>query len=113
AADRRTFSLAATRARRRVLFTVSHVVSGRGRPSRFLGEFGCEPVAPPVEDLPALTESEQRARLRRILEADPTSGSTESPEARVAAPLALAELPGPAPGQWSRPWEWPGGAGPV
>ena len=34
AADRRTFYLAATRARRRVLFTVSHVVSGRGRPTR-------------------------------------------------------------------------------
>jgi superfamily I DNA/RNA helicase/RecB family exonuclease len=113
AADRRTFYLAATRARRRVLFTVSNVVSGRGRPSRFLGEFGCEPVAPPVEDLPALTESEQRARLRRILEADPTSGLTESPEARVAALLALAELPGTDPGKWYGRWDWTEGAVPV
>ena len=36
AADRRTFYVAATRARRRVLFTVSAAASGRGRPSRFL-----------------------------------------------------------------------------
>src|SRR5207253_9005484 len=53
AADRRTFYLAATRARRRVLFTVSHVVSGRGRPNRFLVSFICEAVGPPVEALPA------------------------------------------------------------
>jgi superfamily I DNA/RNA helicase len=110
AADRRTFYVAATRARRRVLFTVSQGAFGRGRPSRFLGELGCEPVAPPVEDLPALTESEQRARLRRILEVDP---STEPPEARVAALLALAELPGTDPGKWYGRWEWTEGAVPV
>jgi superfamily I DNA/RNA helicase/RecB family exonuclease len=110
ATDRRTFYVAATRARRRVLFTVSQGAYGRGRPSRFLGELGCEPVVPPVEDLPALTESEQRARLRRILEADPVS---EPPEARVAALLALAELPGTDPGRWYGRWEWSEGAVPV
>jgi superfamily I DNA/RNA helicase/RecB family exonuclease len=110
ASDRRTFYVAASRARRRVLFTVSQGAYGRGRPSRFLGELGCDPVAPPVEELPALTESEQRARLRRLLEADPAS---QAPEARVAALLALAELPGTDPGKWYGRWEWTEGAVPV
>ncbi len=107
AADRRTFYVAATRARRRVLFTVSTGASGRGRPSRFLGEVGCEPVAPPAEELPALTETEQRARLRRVLEQD------REPEAQVAALLALAELPGADPGKWYGRWDWTEGTVPV
>lgn len=107
AADRRTFFVAATRARRRVLFTVSGGPSGRGRYSRFLDELGCVPVAPPAEELPALTASEQRARLRRILETDP------GPEAQVAALLALAELPGTDPGSWYGRWAWTEGAVPV
>ena len=107
AADRRTFYVAATRARRRVLFTVSAAASGRGRPSRFLAELGAEPVAPPSEELPALTEAEQRARLRRILEGNGPPG------ARVAALLALAELPGADPGRWYGRWGWTEGGVPV
>ena len=107
AADRRTFYVAATRARRRVLFTFSAAGAGRGRPSRFLAELGLEaqPVAP--EDLPALTVPEQRARLRRVLQGG------GPPEAHVAALLALAELPGTDPGRWYGRWGWTEGEVPI
>lgn len=107
AGDRRTFYVAATRARRRTIFTVSAGGAGRGRPTRFLGELGLEPVAPAPADLPPLTETEQRARLRRLLE------SNASPEEHVAALLALAELPGCDPGRWYGRWDWTEGLIPV
>ena len=107
AADRRTFFVAATRGRRRVLFTVSRSVSGRGRPSRFLGELGADPVVAPPPALPALTHAEQRAQLRRTLE------RAAEPEAQAAAALALAELPGTAPDRWYGRWGWSEGAVPV
>lgn len=107
AGDRRTFFVAATRARRRVLFTVSGGPSGRGRPSRFLSELGLQAVAEAPRDLPALTEAEQRARLRRVLEADAPE------EEQVAALLALAELPGCDPGRWYGRWDWTEGAVPL
>ncbi|GAC1368121.1 MAG: hypothetical protein NVSMB32_13200 [Actinomycetota bacterium] len=107
ATDRRTFYVAATRARRRVLFTVSTSGSGRGRPSRFLAELGAEPVTATLAELPALTVGEQRARLRRILEGEAPA------EDHVAALVALAELPGSDPGRWYGRWGWTEGAVPV
>lgn len=104
AGDRRTFYVAATRARRRVVFTVSGGASGRGRPSRFLGELGAEPVAAAPDELPPLTGAEQRARLRRILQ------QGGAPEEQVAALIALAELPGCDPGRWYGRWGWTEGA---
>ncbi|HLH28943.1 MAG TPA: PD-(D/E)XK nuclease family protein, partial [Acidimicrobiales bacterium] len=107
AGDRRTFYVAATRARRRTIFTVSAGGSGRGRPTRFLGELGLEPVAALEADLPPLTEVEQRARLRRVL-------ATDAPaEEHVAALLALAELPGCDPGRWYGRWGWTEGLVPI
>jgi superfamily I DNA/RNA helicase/RecB family exonuclease len=108
AGDRRTFYVAATRARHRVLFTVSAGASGRGRPSRFLGELGAEPQPAATVELPPLTEVEQRARLRRVLEHPETA-----PEEQVAALLALAELPGCDPGRWYGRWGWTEGRVPV
>lgn len=107
AGDRRTFYVAATRARRRVRFTVSTGGSGRGRPSRFLAELGLEPEPAVPSELPALTVAEQRARLRRILQAE------AAPEQQVAALLALAELPGSDPGSWYGRWGWTEGLVPI
>ncbi|HWD09962.1 MAG TPA: PD-(D/E)XK nuclease family protein, partial [Actinomycetota bacterium] len=107
AGDRRTFYVAATRARRRAIFTVSASGAGRGRPTRFLTELGLEPTTATSAELPPLTEVEQRARLRRLLAAD------APPEAHVAALLALAELPGCDPGRWYGRWGWTEGLVPV
>ncbi|MGH2718034.1 MAG: ATP-dependent helicase [Actinomycetota bacterium] len=107
AGDRRTFYVAATRARRRAIFTASTAGAGRGRPTRFLGELGIEPVVAAGADLPPLTETEQRARLRRLLEQE------APPEEHVAALLALAELPGCDPQRWYGRWGWTEGLVPV
>jgi superfamily I DNA/RNA helicase/RecB family exonuclease len=107
--DRRTFYVAATRARRKALFTVSPGPSGRGQPSRFLSELAGEP---PVEalaaELPPLTSAELRGRLRQVLE----SGNG-APEERAAALVALAELPGTDPTRWYGRWDWTEGAVPL
>jgi superfamily I DNA/RNA helicase/RecB family exonuclease len=107
--DRRTFYVAATRATARTLFTVSAAPSGRGRPSRFLLELAGEgPVDGHVRELPPLTFPELRARLRRTLD-DPESTGT----ARLAALIALAEVPGTDPESWYGRWGWTAGAVPL
>lgn len=107
--DRRTFYVAATRARRRVLFTVSPGPSGRGRPSRFLTELAGRPPDEVVPGgLPPLTAAELRCRLRLTLE----SGGS-APDEKAAALLALAEVPGTDPSRWYGRWEWTEGAEPL
>lgn len=109
--DRRTFYVAATRARRRALFTVSPGPSGRGRPSRFLAELRVPLREFAPAEAPPLTEAELRARLRRVLEpARPRAAASASPEERVAAVLALAEVPGSDPARWYGRWDWTEGA---
>lgn len=107
--DRRTFYVASTRATHQTIFTVSAGPSGRGRPSRFLSEIGA-PVSeqlPSIEQQP-LTMGELRSRLRRTL------ADTKSPsEARVAAVIALAEVPDVTPSNWYGRWDWTEGTSPL
>lgn len=107
--DRRTFYVAATRATSRTILTVSRPASGRGRPTRFLSELSVAPLefAEPVKG-PPLTTSELRALLRRTL-----AGEKSAPEEKVAALLALAEIPGVDPLRWYGRWDWTEGAAPL
>lgn len=107
--DRRTFYVAATRARSRTICTVSPGPGGRGQPSRFLLELaGEQPAEGTLGDLPPLTFAELRASLRRTLAAPEAS-----PAERVAALLALAEVPGTDPATWYGRWDWTAGAVPL
>ena len=64
--ERRRFTLAASRARDRVVFTASRV-DGRGEPSRFLRELGLElPADPPAPDPTPLGSLEAAGALRRV-----------------------------------------------
>lgn len=109
AEDRRTFYVAASRARSRVIFTASPHAGAKPRPSRFLFELGGQgPVDSDLTDLPPLTLSEHRARLRRCL-ADGESAAQE----KVAAVLALAEMPGIDPSYWYGQPAWTEAATPV
>ncbi|MCA1840707.1 MAG: ATP-dependent helicase [Actinomycetota bacterium] len=106
--DRRTFYVASTRARSRVVFSVSPGPSGRGRPSRFLSELtGSVPEPAGSIELAALTPSQMRARLRRQIV------SSQDPAERIAAIVALAEVPGTDPRDWYGRWDWTEGALPL
>ncbi|MEX2588058.1 MAG: ATP-dependent DNA helicase [Actinomycetota bacterium] len=109
AEDRRTFYVAASRARSRVVFTASPHAGAKARPSRFLLELaGGPPVESDLTDLPALTLSEHEAGLRRCLADD---GALV--EEKVAATAALAEIPGVDPSYWYGQPDWTEAATPV
>ena len=94
-AERRRFTLAASRARDRVVFTASRV-DGRGEPSRFLRELGLElPAEPPALDTSPLGSLEAAGALRRV------AGDRDRPAAeRLAAATTLAAIPGVDPATW-------------
>jgi superfamily I DNA/RNA helicase/RecB family exonuclease len=106
--DRRTFYVAATRARARTVFTVSPGPSGRGRPTRFLAELGIPVTIAEAMDLPPLTFGELRSRLRKQLGTDTATRSE-----KIAAVTALAEVPGIEPSRWYGRWEWTEGSVPL
>jgi superfamily I DNA/RNA helicase/RecB family exonuclease len=93
--ERRRFTLAASRARDRVVFTASRV-DGRGEPSRFLRELGLElPVDPPAADATPLGSLEAAGALRRV------AGDRDRPAAeRLAAATNLAAIGGVDPATW-------------
>lgn len=94
-AERRRFTLAASRARDRVVFTASRV-EGRGEPSRFLRELGLElPADPPAQGGAPLGSLEAAGALRRV------AGDRDRPAAeRLAAATTLAAIPGVDPATW-------------
>ncbi len=94
-AERRRFTLAASRARDRVVFTASRV-DGRGEPSRFLRELGLELATdPPGLDATPLGSLEAAGTLRRV------AGDRDRPAAeRLAAATTLAAIPGVDPATW-------------
>jgi len=94
-AERRRFTLAASRARDRVVFTASRV-DGRGEPSRFLREHGLElPADPPAPGAAPLGSLEAAGALRRV------AGDRDRPAAeRLAAATTLAAIPGVDPATW-------------
>jgi superfamily I DNA/RNA helicase len=94
-AERRRFTLAASRARDRVVFTASRV-EGRGEPSRFLRELGLElPADPPAQGAAPLGSLEAAGALRRV------AGDRDRPAAeRLAAATTLAAIPGVDPATW-------------
>ncbi|HEX7147076.1 MAG TPA: ATP-dependent DNA helicase, partial [Actinomycetota bacterium] len=94
-AERRRFTLAASRARDRVVFTASRV-DGRGEPSRFLRELGLElPADPPAPGAAPLGSLEAAGALRRV------AGDRARPAAeRLAAATTLAAIPGVDPATW-------------
>src|SRR5215218_4928413 len=94
-AERRRFTLAASRARDRVVFTASRV-DGRGEPSRFLRELGLELSAdPPAADATPLGSLEAAGVLRRV------AGDRDRPAAeRLAAAATLAAIPDVDPATW-------------
>src|SRR5829696_9016734 len=94
-AERRRFTLAASRARDRVVFTASRV-DGRGEPSRFLRELGLElPADPPAADATPLGSLEAAGVLRRV------AGDRDRPAAeRLAAATTLAAIGGVDPATW-------------
>ena len=100
-AERQRFTLAASRARERVVFTYSKA-DGRGEPSRFLLEAG---LALPSEPHPGDPEPagafEAVGALRRVL-ADRARPAAE----RLAAATTLARMPevDPASWWWQRDW---------
>lgn len=107
--DRRTFYVAASRARRKVIFTASAPAGGRGRPSRFLTELGGElpePSGPPA--LPPLTLSQLVADLRKTI-----VFQESAPADRVAALAALAQVPGIRPSAWYGVRDWTPGSVPL
>ncbi|MDQ4149587.1 MAG: ATP-dependent helicase [Actinomycetota bacterium] len=107
--DRRTFYVAATRARKRAIFTVSPPSGGRARPSRFLFELAGEgPAEVSPGELPPLTTSELSARLRRLL-----SSPAATPEERIPAVIALAETPQTDPRRWYGGIGWTAGKTPI
>jgi superfamily I DNA/RNA helicase/RecB family exonuclease len=93
--ERRRFTLAASRARDRVIFTASRV-DGRGEPSRFLRELGLElPAEPPAPDPTPLGSLEAAGTLRRV------ASDRDRPAAeRLAAAATLAAIPGVDPATW-------------
>jgi superfamily I DNA/RNA helicase/RecB family exonuclease len=93
--ERRRFTLAASRARDRVVFTASRV-DGRGEPSRFLRELGLElPADPPAADATPLGSLEAAGALRRV------AGDRDRPAAeRLAAATNLAAIAGVDPATW-------------
>jgi superfamily I DNA/RNA helicase/RecB family exonuclease len=93
--ERRRFTLAASRARDRVVFTASRV-DGRGEPSRFLRELGLDlPADPPTPDPTPLGSLEAAGALRRV------AGDRDRPAAeRLAAAATLAAIPGVDPATW-------------
>ena len=93
--ERRRFTLAASRARDRVVFTASRV-DGRGEPSRFLRELGLElPADPPAPGAAPLGSLEAAGALRRV------AGDRDRPAAeRLAAATTLAAIPGVDPATW-------------
>lgn len=106
AEERRTFYVALTRARGRVLVTHSPGPSGRSVPSRFLEEaFGAvpEPVPPPAP-VP-LTLREAEASFRRTI-ASRDAGLA----AKAAAACALGSVPGVDPSAWWWRRDWTPGA---
>lgn len=113
--DRRTFYVAATRARRRVIFTVSPGPSGRGRPSRFLAELaGAPPEEVPSADMPPLTLVELQGQLRRTAAGHAAAGASAPDSAeRIAAAIALSEIPGCDPSRWYGRWDWTQGTIPL
>lgn len=101
AEDRRTFYVAASRARQRVIFTIASP-GGRSRPSRFLIELaGQGPVPASPGELPPLNPAEMAAGLRRRLATRDTSQG-----ALAAAVVALAEIPGVDPAGWYGHLDW-------
>ncbi|MGH2703718.1 MAG: ATP-dependent helicase [Actinomycetota bacterium] len=107
--DRRTFFVAATRARRHAIFTVSPGASGRGRPSRFLMELAGEPpTEAAASEHPPLTVRELATRLRAVLASEASSA-----QERAAALIALAEVPGIDPAGWYGRWDWTEGGAPL
>jgi superfamily I DNA/RNA helicase len=94
-AERRRFTLAASRARDRVVFTASRV-DGRGEPSRFLRELGLElPADPLAADATPLGSLEAAGALRRV------AGDRDRPAAeRLGAAATLAAIPGVDPATW-------------
>ncbi|MGQ0678715.1 MAG: ATP-dependent helicase [Actinomycetota bacterium] len=106
AEDRRTFYVAASRARSRVLFTAAPSSGGRARPSRFLIELANASPAPAShEEQPPLNLSELAARLRRTITL-PESGDWE----RAAAAIVMSELPGTDPSRWYGRLGWTAGS---
>jgi superfamily I DNA/RNA helicase/RecB family exonuclease len=107
--DRRTFYVAATRARSHVVFTVSPPTGARTRPSRFLLELaGSPPLEAEAAEPSPLTARELRAGLRGLLDS-----KESSPGERVAALIALSEMPGTDPGRWYGRWDWSEGGVPL
>jgi superfamily I DNA/RNA helicase/RecB family exonuclease len=93
--ERRRFTLAASRARDRVVFTASRV-DGRGEPSRFLRELGLElPTDPPAPDPTPLGTLEAAGALRRV-----AGDRDRSAAERLAAAATLAAIPGVDPSTW-------------
>src|SRR5829696_891159 len=94
-AERRRFTLAASRARDRVVFTASRV-DGRGEPSRFLRELGLElPADPPAPATAPLGSLEAAGALRRV------AGDRDRPAAeRLAAAANLAAIGAVDPATW-------------
>ena len=93
--ERRRFTLAASRARDRVVFTASRV-DGRGEPSRFLRELGLElSTDPPAPDPTPLGSLEASGALRRV-----AGDRDRSAAERLAAAATLAAIPRVDPSTW-------------
>jgi superfamily I DNA/RNA helicase/RecB family exonuclease len=109
AEDRRTFYVAASRARSKVIFTVAPPNGARTKPSRFLIELAGEaPALAGLTELPPLNLSELSARLRRTLASDEYTAAE-----KVAAVVALSEIPGTDPDLWYGRRGWTPGATPL
>ncbi|HYN99667.1 MAG TPA: ATP-dependent DNA helicase [Actinomycetota bacterium] len=107
--DRRTFYVAASRARVKAIFTAAPPNGGRSKPSRFLIELAGEaPAAAVAGDFLPLTHAELAASLRRKLT---TKGVPQAE--KVAGVLALSEIPGTDPAGWYGTATWTAGAGPL
>ncbi|GAB4008539.1 hypothetical protein GCM10029992_65210 [Glycomyces albus] len=93
--ERRLFYVACTRARARLLVTA--VDSDDLQPSRFCGELGVAPSAPPRGVRP-LSLAALVARLREVV-VDPDHPGREAAAAQLKR-LAAAAVPGADPGRW-------------